>query len=252
MAAGKVTALYRYPVKGLSADPLQRVAAIAGETLPFDRAWAIENGPTRFDPEAPDYLPPTSFLTLKRNERLAALQARFEDQASRLVLTRGGRPVASGDLSTQAGRQVIEQFLAAFMADSLRGRPRIVHAPGHSFSDTREKRVHIISLRTLRELERVVGRPLDLLRFRPNVVIDGPEPWDEFGWLGLEIAIGPVRLHVTDRTDRCAATNVDPATGTRDMAIPASLQREWGHTDFGVYAEIVSDGNLSVGDDLRL
>ena len=254
---GVVTGLYRYPVKGLSADPLQSIAVGAGETLPFDRAWAIENGPTRFDPDAPAYLPPSSFLTLKREERLATLEARFEEQTSRLVLLRGGRPVASGDLSAPVGRQIIEQFLSAFMADRLRGRPRIVYAPGHSFSDTEEKRVHIISLRSLRDLERVVGRPVDPLRFRPNVVIDGPAPWAEFNWVGREIAIGTsnsqvVRLRVTSRTDRCAATNVDPATGARDMAIPASLQREWGHTDFGVYAEILSGGDLSVGDSLTL
>ena len=248
---GVVTGLYRYPVKGLSADPLQRIAVGAGETLPLDRAWAIENGPTRFDPDAPAYLPPTSFLTLKRDERLATLQTRFEEQTSRLVLSRGGRPVASGDLSTPVGRQVIEQFLAAFMAESLRGRPRIVNAPGHSFSDTREKRVHVISLRSLRELERVVGRPVDPLRFRPNVIVDGPEPWEEFSWIGREIASGPVRLRVTSRTDRCAATNVDPKTGIRDMAIPAILQREWGHTDFGVYATVLTGGTLAVGDPVK-
>ncbi|WP_439543327.1 MOSC domain-containing protein [Hyphomicrobium sp.] len=249
---GVVTGLYRYPVKGLSADPLQHVTLEAGQTLPFDRAWAIENGPTRLEPDAPAYRPPSSFLTLKRDERLAALQTRFEEEARRLVISRGGRPVASGDLTTPVGRQVLEQFIAAFMADSLRGRPKIVSAPGHSFSDTREKRVHVISLRSLRELERVVGRPVDPLRFRPNVILDGPEPWAEFDWIGRDITAGPVSLRISSRTERCAATNVDPATGVRDMAIPASLQREWGHTDFGIYAEVLNDGSLSVGDGLSL
>ena len=249
---GVVTGLYRYPVKGLSADPLRHVTLEAGQTLPFDRTWAIENGPTRLEPDAPAYRPPSSFLTLKRDERLAALETRFEEDTRRLVISRGGRPVASGDLTTPVGRQVLEQFIAAFMADSLRGRPKIVSAPGHSFSDTREKRVHVISLRSLRELERVVGRPIDPLRFRPNVILDGPEPWAEFDWIGREITAGPVHLRITSRTERCAATNVDPATGVRDMAIPASLQREWGHTDFGVYAEVLNDGNLSVGDGLSL
>jgi uncharacterized protein len=249
---GVVTGLYRYPVKGLSADPLQNVTLEAGGTLPFDRTWAIENGPTRLDPDTPAYRPPSSFLTLKRNERLAALETRFEEDNCRLVISRGGRSVASGDLTTPLGRQMLEQFLAAFMADSLRGRPKIVSAPGHSFSDTREKRVHVISLRSLREVERVVGRPLDPLRFRPNIVIDGPAPWAEFDWLDREITIGPVRLRITSRTPRCAATNVDPSTGVRDMAIPASLQREWGHTDFGVYAEVLNSASLSTGDTLHL
>ena len=94
----------------------------------------------------------------------------------------------------------------------------------------------------------MAGRAIDPIRFRPNLVVDGPEPWAEFGWIGGEISAGPVRLKVWERTDRCAATNVDPKTGVRDMAIPAILQREWGHGDFGVYAEVVQGGTLAVGD----
>lgn len=247
---GVVTGLFRYPVKGLSAEPLQRVALSAGETFPYDRAWAIENGPSRFDPENPRPVPDISFLILMRDERLAALEARFEEETQRLVLLRGGRQVASGQLSTQSGRQIIEQFFAAFMADRLRGRPKIVSAPGHSFMESGDKRVHIINLATLRELERVIGRPVDPLRFRPNIIVDGATPWAEFDWIGNEISAGPVRFKVAERTDRCAATNVDPRTAARDMDIPAALKREWRHSDFGVYAEILSSGELSIGDPL--
>ena len=56
-----------------------------------------------------------------------------------------------------------------------------------------------------------------------------------------------MRLAVFARTTRCEAINVDPATGARDMAIPAHLQRTWGHTDFGVYARVVQGGELAVG-----
>lgn len=250
MTGTLTTGIYRYPVKGLSADPLERVAVAPGETLPFDRAWAIENGPGRFDPENPCHLPKVSFLMLMRDERLASLEARFEEESCRLALLRGGRQAAGGDLTTRSGRQIIEQFLAAYMKASLRGPPRIVSAPGHSFSDTAAKVLHVINLASVRELARIMGRPVDPLRFRPNLIVDGLEPWAEFGWVGHEISVGPVRLKVTKRTDRCAATNVDPATGARDMDIPAVLQREWGHIDFGVYAEVLTAGELAIGDPL--
>jgi uncharacterized protein YcbX len=146
------------------------------------------------------------------------------------------------------GRQVIEQFIAAYMADSLRGRPKIVGGPGHFIAEGGVPCLHIINLATLRELERVAGRPVDPIRFRPNVIVDGLPPWSEFDWIGREVSIGAVKLDVCERTSRCAATNVDPKTGARDMAIPAVLQREWGHTDFGVYAKIVSSGTLTIGD----
>ncbi len=244
---GTLTGIYRYPVKGLSAERLDRVALTAGETLPFDRAWAIENGPSRFDPENPCHLPKVAFLMLMRDERLASLDARFEEESQRLVLRRGGRQVAGGDLTTRSGRQIIEQFIAAFMASSLRGAPRIVSAPGHSFTDTAAKSVHVINLASVRELERLAGRPVNPLRFRPNLIVDGLRPWTEFGWVGQEIAVGAVRLRVTARTERCAATNVDPETGARDMDIPATLQREWRHTDFGVYAEVMTGGEIAIG-----
>lgn len=247
---GTLTAIYRYPVKGLSADPLERVAVSPGGTLPFDRAWAIENGPGRFDPENPCHLPKVTFLMLMRDERLATLETRFEEESRRLVLLRGGRQVAGGDLTTRSGRQVIEPFLAAYMKSSLRGPPRIVSAPGHSFSDVAAKVVHVVNLASVRELARAMGRPIHPLRFRPNLIVDVPEPWAELGWVGREIGIGPIRLKVTKRTTRCAATNVDPETGARDMDIPAVLQRKWGHIDFGVYAEVLTAGELAVGDPL--
>jgi uncharacterized protein YcbX len=220
----------------------------AGGTAPFDRAYAVENGPGGFDPERPTHLPKIHFLMLMRNERLATLQTRFDDATETLTILRAGKQVARGDLRTLIGRKMIEQFLAAYMQEELRGAPRIVSAPGHSFSDVAAKCLHVVSLASLRELERVVGRPVNPLRFRPNVIIDGGEPWAEFEWKDRPLQFGDVRLEFIKRTERCAATNVDPDTGKRDMAIPAALQRAWGHMDFGVYARVLADGVITLGD----
>lgn len=248
MTTARVTALYRYPMKGLSPQQLQRVAVKAGETLPFDRAWAIENGPGRFDPEHPKHLPKVVFVMLMRDEKLATLQSEFDEATHTLTLKRAGKQVARGALDSKIGRQMIEQFIAAYMADSLRGAPKIQVAPGHSFSDVAAKVVHIVNLASLRELERWTGRAVDPVRFRPNVVIDGLPAWSELKLVGTRMRIGDIDLDVVKRTERCAATNVDPATGLRDMAIPAELQRRLGHADFGVYARIASDGELAEGD----
>ena len=80
-----VDSIYRYPVKGLTPEKLDSVMLTPGETLPFDRAFAIENGPGRFDPDKPRHLPKVSFLMLMRDERLASLDARFDDKTQ--VLT---------------------------------------------------------------------------------------------------------------------------------------------------------------------
>jgi MOSC domain-containing protein len=247
-AEAHASGLYRYPVKGLSPEPLQSMKLETDATAPFDRVYAIENGPGRFDPEDPQHLPKINFLMLMRDERLATLQTQLDDATHTLTILRDGKQVARGQLSTAIGRKMIEQFLAAYMQSELRGAPKIVFAEGHSFSDVAAKCVHIVNLASLRELERAVGSPLDPLRFRPNVVIDGLPAWEEFKLIGQRIAIGDVIAEVTKRTERCPATNVDPQTGKRDLAIPAVLQRTWGHTDFGVYARIVEGGTANVGD----
>jgi uncharacterized protein len=246
--APHVAALYRYPVKGLSAERLESIAVEVGQTIPFDRAYAIANGPGRFDPDQPRHLPKINFLMLMRDERLATLAARFDTDSETLTLLRDGKQVARGQLTTAIGRSLIEQFLAAYMQAELRGPPKIVSASDHSFSDVSAKCVHIVNLASVRELERHVGRPVDPLRFRANLYIDGLEPWVELGWLDKAVAVGGARLSVFMRTQRCAATNVDPANGARDMAIPAALQRGWGHMDFGVYAKVTSGALIATGD----
>lgn len=248
-----VTQLYRYPVKGLSPERMAEIVLRPGETVPGDRMWAIENGPAGgFDPEAPKHLPKIHFLMLMRNERLAALETRYDDATATLTISRNRKQVAKGDLSTKLGRSMIEQFMAAYMKAELRGAPRVVSAPGHSFSDVAAKCVHIVNLASLREVERVMGRRLDPVRFRPNVVVDGLEAWAENGWIGRDIVIGPVRLSVTKRTERCAATNVDPASAARDADIPAALLRTWGHSDFGVYATVASPGVVAEGAEVAM
>jgi len=246
-SAPHLSAVYRYPVKGLTPERLESVSLAPGQTLPFDRAYAVENGPGRFDANTPRHLPKINFLMLMRDERLATLQSSFDDRTETLVIVRDGKPVVRGQLNTQLGRQLIEQFIAAYMKSELRGAPKIVHAQGHSFSDVAAKCVHIVNLASVRELARVLGRQVDPLRFRANLYLDGMAPWTEFGWLDKAIDIGPTRLQVFARTQRCEATNVDPGTGARNMAIPAELMRAWGHQDFGIYAKVTVGGVVAAG-----
>lgn len=246
--APRVAHLYRYPLKGFTGEALPEAALEAGECMAFDRAYAIENGAGRFDPLEPRHLPKINFLMLMRNERIATLRTHFEDASETLTIHRDGNQVATGQLTTPIGRQLIEQFVSSYFASELRGAPKVVRAPGHSFSDVPVKCLHIVNLASVRDLERVTGRPVDPLRFRANIYIDGFQPWQEFEWLGKTLEAGATELSVFTRTERCDATNVDPATGARDMSIPNLLHRQWGHTDFGIYAKVARGGTVAVGD----
>jgi hypothetical protein len=111
-----------YPVKGLSPEPLPRVELGVGQTLPADRRYAIENGPSNFDPAAPVWMPKSYFLMLMRNERLAGLQTHFEDHTNLLTIRADGKVVARGDLETEPGRVAIEAFFATNFSMSAVGR----------------------------------------------------------------------------------------------------------------------------------
>jgi hypothetical protein len=248
-AAAKIQSIYRYPVKGLSLEPMQSARLEAGETLPDDRLYAIENGPSRFDPAQPRHQSKTHYLMLMRNERLATLRTRFDAPSRTLLIAFEGREAVKGDLGTAPGRAAIERFFAAFCPDELRGPPRLLHAPGFSFSDVARKVVSIINLASVAALEEVMGAAIDPLRFRGNVYVTGWPAWRELDLVGQAIAIGThVRLKIVKRIVRCAATNVDPNTGIRDLAIPDALQRAYGHADCGIYGEVVTPGEIAVGD----
>ncbi len=251
MAGPHIAALYRYPVKGLTPHRLEEVDVEDGGTFPFDRAYAIENGASGFDPEAPKHFPKINFLMLARNERLAALDCRFDQETHTLTIYRHGKQVSKGALNTGIGRNLIEQFFAAYSRDELRGAPRILCAEGHSFSDKAQKCVHIVNLATVRDLGRSLGVELDPLRFRANIYIDGVEPWREREWVDCELGIGAASVQIFDRTKRCDATNVDPSTGVRNLAIPASLVRDRGHLDLGIYGTVTQGGRLVPGDEVR-
>jgi uncharacterized protein YcbX len=248
----EIAGIYRYPVKGLSPEQLPRVALEVGQTLPADRRYAIENGPSGFDPAEPKYFPKTRFLMLMRNERLAALHTRYDDASHTLAIRENGREAMRGDLGTAEGRAAIEQFFAASFATELKGPPRLLSGNGHSFSDVAKKVVSIINLGSVQAIEDIAGQKVAPLRFRANLYVRGWPAWHEFDLLGQTIAIGDARLRVVKRIVRCAATNVDPDTAVRDLNIPHTLMRRFGHADCGVYAEVVTGGSIAAGDAIRI
>ena len=244
----QITGLYRYPVKGLTPEPLQTVALAVGQTLPADRRYAIENGPTGFDPAAPAWLPKTQYLMLMRNERLACLRSHFEEATNVLTIRNGEAVVARGDLETAEGRGAIERYFAADFQSELKGPPKVLSGGGHSFSDVAKKVVSIINLQSVAAIETMVGATVHPLRFRANLYVRGWPAWHELTLVGATIAIGEARLKVMKRITRCAATNVDPATGIRDLEIPKTLLQSFGHADCGIYAEVVQGADIALGD----
>jgi uncharacterized protein YcbX len=224
----------------------------AGQGVPYDRAYAIESGSGRFDPNEPKWISKANFLQLMRYERLAGLTADFEEATRTLTLLRGGKQVAKGALDTKLGRQMIEQFLAAFMKSDLRGPPRIVHAEGHHFTDIAAKGLHLVNLASVRDVGRVAGADLDPMRFRANLYFDGTPAWQERSWVGRTLLCGSATLKVFAETGRCEATSVDLKTAQRGVSVPALIERTWGYDHLGLYARVVAGGVVQCGDTISI
>jgi len=254
-----VTDLYRYPVKGLSPEPLAQVALTAGRGFPMDRAFALARPGVVFDPAAPVAHAKHFFLVLAQEESLAGLAARYDDATGILSISpKAGGAGVSASLATAEGRATIEAYFRDFMGARLDAAPSLVSAPDFAFTDMapagREPMfaVSLINLASVRDLADRTGQPIDPLRFRGNIHLDGLAPFAEFDWVGKEVSIGNVRLEVFHRTKRCTATEVDTATGARDMKILEALKNNYDHFLMGVYAHVRAGGVVKTGDRLAV
>jgi hypothetical protein len=249
----RIESIWYWPVKGLSGQQIEDAEIRAHAPLPHDRRWAIERGSRVFDPLNPRHIPKGKFLQLVNTARLAALEARYEPETATLTLLRRGEQLARGRLTEPAGRAIIEQFLAAWLEDEIPGPPRVVGAGEHHFFDVPRPYLSLINLETLKDLERVLGKPVDPRRFRANIYVSGLPAWAEFDWLGKKIRVAGQPLFVArERIGRCIATGVDPETGERDMNIPRTMLDVFGHKDCGLYLEPVADGRIAAGDEIGI
>ena len=253
----QIDSLWRYPIKGLSAEPLTFADLTKGHGFTFDRAYAVTDGSFKFDRKQPEPMPKTRFLMLAKYERLALLKTRMDAETREVTIENVGAP-RSFALGDEDGRSDLAAFLTAFIGAALPGTAEIVSADGHQFTDVSVhsselmRSISLINLATVRDLERHVGRDLAPLRFRANVYFDGADAWSELDWIGKYLRCGDVLLRVVRRTRRCPATSVNLVDGTRDINLPKAIHDYKNHNDCGVYAEVLSDGRLEPGAHIEL
>lgn len=243
----RVEAVMRYPVKGLSGEPLEAADLKPSQAIAWDRAFALAQGDSGFDPERPAHLSKVRFMCLMKNAGIARIASRFAPETGMLALETAGERCEENALDA-GGRARIAAWLTRFLGAEARGTPVFHHVPGHVFGDQRRPVVSLMNLASITALEATCGAVRDPRRFRANVLFTGAPAWSEFGWLGRTIRIGSAELRVTKRTDRCPATEVNPDTGERDAAPMRELKSAFGHIDLGVHAEVVIAGRIAPGD----
>ncbi|MBC7950881.1 MAG: MOSC N-terminal beta barrel domain-containing protein [Rhodospirillaceae bacterium] len=232
MIMASLARILRYPIKSLSAEDLGRVTLVAGRGLPGDRRFALARAdmPPLMEPH---WLPPEHLLTLARHPRLGQLDSRLDGE--RLTIRRRGRVVLSTDLGTAYGRSVVSAFFAAFLAGESFGHPRLVEY-SKGFGGTPLPRLSLVSAATLSEVGRISGHRLEPAELRVNLVLDDLAPRTEQHWIGKRLHLGNAILRVTDAMDRTVLPELQSST--------------FGHGHLGVWAEVLTGGEIRLGDEV--
>lgn len=245
----RIVSLYRHPVKGFTPERLARADLVAGACFPCDRLYAVEDGPSGFDPAAPQHVSKMKFTVLAKIPAVAKARTAFDEASGVLTARAEGRPDFAGDLGAAAGRAGFEAWLADLLGDEAQGPLKVIEGPGaHRFMDSRSGYVSIVNLASVRDLSAKLGRALDPLRFRANLYVEGWPAWVENEMTGQTLSLGAARAEVLKPIVRCAATHVDPTSAERDVDLVKALFDHYGHMLCGIYLNVTQSGAVGEGD----
>jgi len=252
--------IIRYPIKGLSEEYLDNIILKKNQVLPGDREFAFARYNVEYNDSNPTYLRKTNFLALVKEEKLAKLHTTFNPKTKYLLMKLGENIVIDQYMIDKKSIEKVEMFFQEYLNLPINEKPNFVQGLPlkkndgltHSFSDIPDKAVSIVNLNTVMDLEKKIGKSINPLRFRANFLIAGGSPWEEFNWIDKKIQIGGCVLEIFKKTQRCAATIVNPLNGNRDINIPKEINSHFGHIDLGVYAKVIKSGKISILDKLLL
>jgi uncharacterized protein len=226
---GRVAALWRYPVKSMAAEPLEEVE-VAWAGFAGDRRWAfVRSGIERSG---------FPWMTIRQRSNMGEYRPSFVDPCrpddSRTVV----RTPTGDEL------EVVDPALAAELGEGV----RVIKQDRGVFD---AMPLSLISTQSVAALGALVGSELDPLRFRPNLLIEASEPYEEETWVGSVVRVGGMAMRVDQQDERCAIVTVDPVTSERNPAVLRAIAQQ-RDTCMGVYGSTVTPGRVAVGDPVLL
>jgi len=262
LSAARVAALYRYPVKGFSAERRSSLDVLPSGKVAGDRVLAFRFGGIEVLGDA--WSPKATMLCLMNTPGLATLTLALDQDQGCVSVGSEGRTLAEEALDA-AGRQRLAEKLAEF-ALSLPENPLVGHperlplqlvgdgvTPRYHDSEKGEVTLH--SRESIQALAAALGGELDEVRFRSNIAVEGVKPWGELAWVGRRVRIGRCLYEVTRVKGRCLATHANPTTGVRDLPILTTLTHAFDQEQptFAVSMRPLGEGGrIMVGDDVEL
>lgn len=258
----RVAALYRYPVKGFTAENCGSLSVLEGGRIAGDRVLGVRFSNSAVPGDA--WGTKHEFVALVNTPGLARLHLDFNHETLRLRLSVHGAVLVDAALDDAGRRQIasaIEEYVLKLDENPLSSHsdrlPLRVVGDGVTprYQDNEAGQVTLHGRQSVAAVATAAGAPdFSEHRFRSNIAVDGLEAWQEQNWIGRSVCIGEVKFKVVSAKTRCLATHANPLTGERDLPIMRTLIKVFPREKptFAV-AMITTDrgGAIRVGDEVR-
>ena len=243
-----VSALWRHPIKSHGREALDAVTLVEGQTMPWDRHWAVTHQQTKFSAADPDWVMCRNFMIGNLVPPLAGIWATWDEAAGIMHLRHQSLDDIRFAPDDPADVTRFLDWVAPLTADVSLEPTALVSAGERGMTDTDYPTLSIMNTASHAAVAARAGGVLEAERWRGNIWLDGPAPWEEFEWIGRDLQIGEAVLSIREPIHRCGHTKANPTTGKRDIDTLDILSSTFGHENFGVYAVVTIGGRVAVGD----
>ncbi len=238
----RVTGLYEYPVKGLRGNRLC-CAAVNKRGLGMDRRWMLVDGAGKF-------------ISQRQLTALTGLQPVLEDHLLIRHLASGNEMMVdqaafTATVEVEVWGQVFKAHAAVnsinpWLSDVLGQEVTLVYMAEEDYRPLKSSPADPVSFAdgypvlltcqsSLDDLNSRLEAPVNMGRFRSNIVVGGLAPYAEDNWQRLQI--GAIRFRVAKRCARCHVVTIDQQTGTtgkEPLRTLGTYRREGKKVYFGV------------------
>ena len=239
--------IWRYPIKSHGRESIAEIKVAAGKALPSDRLWAVVHENSSVD--GSQWAACHNFSRGSKAPGLMAIESYFDETTNRLTLSHPDKKQITFCADTES--DILIDWTRDLIADGRSGSVKLIRAKVAAMTDTEYQSITICSSSSHSSLASEMGLDLSNKRWRGNLWIDELEPWEEMTWIGKIVHIGNVQSEVIDNVQRCMATTANPETEERDVDTLGALKAH-GHQNFSVYAIAKNNGDLRLGDKLRV
>ncbi|MDA9208122.1 MOSC domain-containing protein [Octadecabacter sp.] len=245
---GGVAELWRHPIKSHGREALNSIDLKAGQSMPWDRHWAVTHEATKFAAHDPKWVMCRNFMITAATPSLAGIWTTFDETSGQMTLSHVDRPTFSFNPSNPDDIPDFIEWVTPLCPPEKRQPKSLITSAPRGMTDSDYPSISIMTKASHAAVETQLGHPLAHERWRGNIWLDGTVEWDEMGWVGKDLRIGSAVLTIKEPIQRCMATAANPETGQRDVDTLGALRDGWDHQYFGVYAIVKSGGTINVGD----